>query len=185
MLKNSKLYDDLAWPEVCISHLEQQMQRGERESDDTVHRALMPMLIVQESDLRSVYRDYSHTFSREVFSDDEDEFLNHKGNRTNLEQLLSRVLQSRRCLDHCFRELAWYLMDGGEIDPMEKLLLSSAFRSAQSLLKDLQDLEAQIRDWLQLHVGNLALQESTNSMELSNLQIAESKWSKKNPHRSY
>lgn len=42
-------------------------------------------------------------------------------------------------------------------------------------LNDARGLEAEIRDWLQIRVGSLALEESKRSIELSNLQIDESK----------
>lgn len=44
-----------------------------------------------------------------------------------------------------------------------------------SLIHDARRLETEVRDYLQLQVGNLALEESRKSIELSNLQIREAK----------
>ena len=45
---------------------------------------------------------------------------------------------------------------------------------SEEILEESHALEADIRDWLQVRVGSLALEESRKSIQLSNLQIAES-----------
>ena len=58
-------------------------------------------------------------------------------------------------------------------------LLSDSWRKVEEDFKRIQDeasrLEVQIRDYLQLRVGEWALQESKKSIELSNRQIEEGK----------
>ncbi|KAL9595948.1 MAG: hypothetical protein Q9219_006139 [cf. Caloplaca sp. 3 TL-2023] len=59
------------------------------------------------------------------------------------------------------------------------LLQSPVFQSFKKdvacYMQDAKGLEAEIRDWLQIRVGMLSLEESKKSIELSNLQIGESK----------
>lgn len=54
----------------------------------------------------------------------------------------------------------------------------------QTYLKDMRNLEGSIRDWLSLHVSGLALEESRRSIEVSNLQIAESKRCRSGPDQA-
>ncbi|KAL8700170.1 MAG: hypothetical protein Q9201_005590 [Fulgogasparrea decipioides] len=59
--------------------------------------------------------------------------------------------------------------------PEQYEAFSDITEDAEACLDDARGLEAEIRDWLQVYVGNRALQESKKSIELSNLQIEEAK----------
>ena len=54
----------------------------------------------------------------------------------------------------------------------------AVIEEAATCLQDAHDFEAELRDLLQLKVGSLSLEESRKSIQLSNLQIKESKRSK-------
>ena len=87
--------------------------------------------------------------------------------RFNLRQ---QKLDFGRCVRECTKHLKAQGLKGPEEDPF--LVVND---NIHALYQDIDDLETSIRDWLQLRYGNLALEESKRSIELSDLQIKESK----------
>lgn len=86
-------------------------------------------------------------------------------------RLRAMVEDSRDDLDHFLRYIR-------SQKPADFLLTNSWLKAEEDLKRTHQEaarLEAQIRDYLQLQVGELALQESKKSIELSNRQIEEGK----------
>ena len=71
-------------------------------------------------------------------------------------------------------DLTRYLCARGKPELMSCREFRDFEQEASTCLEMARSLEAEVRDWLQLRVGDLALKESKKSIELSTLQIRES-----------
>ena len=67
-----------------------------------------------------------------------------------------------------------YLLSEVDFDWSEEPSYVSIKADWRSLIDEARRLEAEVRDYMQLQVGNLSLEESRRSIELSNIQVRES-----------
>lgn len=85
---------------------------------------------------------------------------------------LRRTLEEAE--DHVSQILR-YLGSELDLDLSKEPSYSSIEADWRSLNDEARRLEAEVRDYMQLQVGNLSLEESRRSIEMSNLQIREAK----------
>ena len=84
-----------------------------------------------------------------------------------------------RGFEDCMSNFKRILRDQHILNPEIYEAFTLLIDDSHATLNDASALESEIRDWLQLRVGSLALEESKKSIEASNLQIEESKRGKK------
>ena len=102
-----------------------------------------------------------------------------------LESSRSRLRRQIHEFKQCATEYSKYLLAQAIQDPDLYEPYVQIKEEAQAVLDNASELEAEIRDWLQLQVGNLAVLESRKSIQLSNLQMEESKRRKHHVDGSY
>ncbi|KAG6997601.1 hypothetical protein G7Y79_00039g075630 [Physcia stellaris] len=91
-----------------------------------------------------------------------------------IEQVRFRLGRWIRHYERCKNDFLRFLRTQGIRDVKSCEAFSVICEEANECLEDARNLELQIRDWLQLRVSSLALQESKKSIQLANLQIEES-----------
>lgn len=115
------------------------------------------------------------TASRENRGFDFDIWKNAQEDREQqMEQVRFRLGRWLRHYKRCENDFLRFLRTQGIRNVKTYVAFNLVCDEANECLEDARNLEAQIRDWLQLRVGSLALQESKKSIQLSNLQIEES-----------
>ena len=78
-----------------------------------------------------------------------------------------------KCEDHV-RQIFRYLCSDIDVDWSKEPSYMSIEVDWKSLIEESRRLETEVRDYMQIQVGNLSLEESRRSIELSSIQIRES-----------
>lgn len=142
-------------------------------------RAAMPI-----HELFLEYSRANHAISLQSFTSIVDKDINGKVGAENVRELETvRLAINASMLDteeSVSTRTRWYKSMGvtNYVKDASQIIIEDKY---QTYLKDMRNLEGSIRDWLSLHVSGLALEESRRSIEVSNLQIAESKRCRSGP----
>lgn len=134
--------------------------------------SLLPLLEVHLYDLRNVFDDAQTAFSNR--RDDSSIFYDVDSQRP-LERIRYNLRCNTRDFEYCMNSYIRYLRRNSPREFIEHESCIAIKEDARVWLDDTRNLEAEIRDWLQLQVGSLALQDAKKSIEMSNLQIEESR----------
>ena len=92
-----------------------------------------------------------------------------------MEAIRFTLRRQLRRFEDCMSDFRRVLRDQHILKPEKYEYFSIFIDETHENINDVRALECEIRDWLQLRVGSLALEESKKSIEASNLQIEESK----------
>ena len=98
--------------------------------------------------------------------------------RVSQEDLDKHRLKLRRITEineDILGQFSRYLGSEGHLDLIDQPSYVSIVATSRSLIADARRLDAEVRDFKQIQVGDLALKESRKSIELSNAQIREAK----------
>ena len=143
---------------------------------------LLPLLEICVERLRRAWEDADNqyrarfgTASKEDESRELDIWRNAQEDREHeMEQVRFRLGRWSKYYRQCENNFIRYLSSQG----IRNIKSYEAYRvvseEGNEFYEDARNLEIQIRDWLQLRVSSLALEESKKSIQLSNLQIEES-----------
>ena len=101
--------------------------------------------------------------------------LDDKNPEDAMEAIRSTLRRQVRHFEDCMSSFKRCLRDQQIVQSERYEAFSLLIADSHDSLNKARALESEIRDWLQLRVGSLALQESKKSIENSNLQIEESK----------
>lgn len=133
--------------------------------DAGISSAIMPILDLMSEEFQKKHAQNNLSFSENIWAqqtyDPEIKRRAIKRQNTTFEQSLDSLTRLLK-----FNGVSKFMVD----EPF-----CSIYDEAQALLKESQNLEFHLRDEFQLQVGSLSLQESKRSIELSNIQIEESK----------
>ena len=139
---------------------------------------LLPLLRPCLYSLRKVYDDVNIKYLRRTY-DFRTNLLALEPETDNLEEGMEdlRFILRRqvRRYEQCMSDIQRYLRKQDIKNPEQYEAFLLVIKESHDCLNSARSLEAEIRDWLQLRVGNLALQESKKSIQLSNMQIKDSK----------
>ena len=140
--------------------------------------ATSPLLCIKAYRIREVSNQVSGIYeklTREKIRPWESSDTEYKG----LEQDLDRQrLKLRRTLEEaedCVSQIFRYLGSEVNLDWSKEHSCAGIKADWRTLIDEERRLEAEVRDHMQLRVGNLALEESRRSIELSSSQIQEAK----------
>lgn len=136
--------------------------------------AAWPLVYVEASRVRealdSIRRTYDALVKDKLWSDEKLD-----GTYKNLDR---KRLNLRRTLEEAedrVSQILRYLGSELNLDMSKEPSYTSIEADWRSLNDEARRLEADVRDYMQLQVGNLSLEESRRSIEISNLQIREAK----------
>ena len=95
--------------------------------------------------------------------------------QSEMERTRFKLRRLVRDSEQCVSDLRRYLRTQDIVEPTYHNAIRTVANEANLWLDDARELEAEIRDKLQLQVGSLALEESKKSIQMTNIQIEESK----------
>ena len=136
--------------------------------------AISPLLYAEECCMTDCINKVQAIYTSIVFgvSDDSGE------SRVSQEHLDQNRTELRRITERnedILGQFSRYLASEGHSDLSSQPSYVSIVTNLRSLIADARRLEAEVRDFKQIQVGDLALEESRKSIELSNSQIREAK----------
>ena len=141
--------------------------------------SLLPLLETCLERLKGAYDEASIQYRRRVGTSSQDPTTLWKNAQEDHENEMEEVrFRLRRWITYYERilnEFSNFLRTQGVRSFHQHEAFSIISEESKHCLEDAHGLEAEIRDWLQLRVGSLALQESKKSIQLSNLQMEEAK----------
>ena len=155
-------------------------QDGVLDFDAALFHALLPLL---ETTLERMRRAYEDAFERRLqrfrvaLEDNEvtDIWKNAQEDRDQeMEQVRFRLKRWMRSFEHDVHDFTRYMRSQGIRNLQSYEAYAVVSEEVRECLGDAHGLESELRDWLQLRVGSLALQETKKSIQISNLQIEES-----------
>ena len=155
-------------------------QDGILNFDAALFHALLPLL---ETCLERTKRAYEEAFEKRlqrfsVASEDNevtDIWKNAQEDRGHeMEQVRFRLKRWTRSFESDIHYLSRYMRTQGIKNLQSYEAYAVISEEARECLLDAHGLESELRDWLQLRVSSLALQETKKSIQISNLQIEES-----------
>ena len=129
--------------------------------------ALTPLLYAQANDLIIKLNSFHDLHARAI-----------NGNRDQQKKLDNERPFLRRSVEQTediMSQFSRYIATGGHPELSTETPYSSLLAELKSVIADARRLDAEIRDFQQLQVGNLALEESRRSIKLSNAQIREAR----------
>ena len=163
-------------PTAYLRALKMCLDKEEEQADDVtklIFKPLIPLLYLNVFSirnrceiLRSKYRNLWWNAARMHDKDDKVKALPHERHR-----LREMVEESEDDLSY-FRKYAYSQIS---VETLSDISWSKAEADLIQIHQEAGRLESQVRDYMQLQVGELALQESKKSIELSNQQIEEGK----------
>ncbi|KAL8724562.1 MAG: hypothetical protein Q9181_006769 [Wetmoreana brouardii] len=92
-----------------------------------------------------------------------------------MEVIRYKLRRAMRSLEQSLGDYKTYLRKESIRKPEQYEASSVTIEEAETCLDVARGLESEIRDWLQVYVGNCGIQSSKKSIELSNIQIEETK----------
>ena len=140
--------------------------------------AASPLLYIEAYRVRKASNGVRSTYDTltrhkiQVFDDPDMEYRNMDKDLGRQRLRLRRTLEEAE--DHV-NQFFRYLGCKVDSDWSKEASYLSIQADWKSLIGEARRLEAEVRDYMQLQVGNLSLEESRRSIELSNIQIRESK----------
>ena len=161
-----------AWPKsfkLLLSDYTKRYQSASLNLSMVLVHALLPLLEICLENLKESH-DKAHADYLELLPN-----RNDNDGEATMGETRFRLRRQLRHYEKCMSDFMRYLrtQDITGLEKYEALLKIN--EEAKACLDDARGLESEIRDWLQLQVGDLALQESKKSIQLSNLQMEESK----------
>ena len=154
-------------------------QRYPMTLDALLVHSLLPLLEACLERLKGAYDDASIRYRKRVGTSSQDPTSLWKNAQEDHENEMEEVrFRLRRWVSYYERllnEFSGFLRTQGVSNLKHYEAFSIIREESKDCLEDAHGLEAEIRDWLQLRVGSLALQESKKSIQLSNLQMEEAK----------
>lgn len=170
------------WPcifEQLFSSNIQNYQRRSMEFDALLVHSLLPLLETCLERLKGAYDDTSIRYRIRVGTSSQDPTSIWKNAQEDHENEMEEVrFRLRRWISYYERtwnDFSCFLRTQGVRNFQHYEPFSIISEESKHCLEVAHGLEAEIRDWLQLRVGSLALQESKKSIQLSNLQMEEAK----------
>lgn len=155
-------------------------QDGILNFDAALFHALLPLL---ETCLERMKRAHDEAFEKRLqrfsvaLEDNEvtDIWKNAQEDRDHeMEQARFRLKRWTRSFEHNVHDFTRYMRTQGIRNLQSYEAYAVVSEEVRECLGDAHGLESELRDWLQLRVGSLALQETKKSIQISNLQIEES-----------
>lgn len=139
--------------------------------------AISPLLHIEANRVQTIYIDVKETYDELVMRKFDRPTHPHLQSRDLAGELDRKHLALRYTIengeDH-LRQTFRYLASDIDLDWSKEPLYRIFKAEWNTLLDDARRLETEVRDFMQLQVGNLSLEESRRSIELSNIQIRES-----------
>ena len=155
-------------------------QDGILNFDAALFYALLPLL---DTMLERMKRAYDEAFEKRLqrfsvaMEDNEvtDIWKNAQEDRDHeMEQVRFRLKRWTRSFESDIHSFSTYMRTQSIRNLQSYEAYAVVSEEARECLGDAHGLESELRDWLQLRVGSLALQETKKSIQISNLQIEES-----------
>ena len=157
----------------------QNNQRRPLTFDELLVHSLLPLLETCLERLKGAFDEALIRYRKRVGTSSQDPIMlwtnaleDHENEMEEVRYRLRRWIgYYERILNH----FSSFLRMQGVSNPQHYEAFSIIGDDSKCCLEDAHSLEAELRDWLQLRVGSLALQESKKSIQLSNLQMEEAK----------
>ncbi|KAL8784793.1 MAG: hypothetical protein Q9195_008892, partial [Heterodermia aff. obscurata] len=154
-------------------------QRTPMDFDALLVHALLPLLETCLERLKGAYDEASIRYRQRVGTSSQDPSILWKNAQEDHENEMEEVrFRLRRWISY-YERILNHFSDFLRTQGVSNFQLYEAFaivsEESKHCLEDSRGLEAEIRDWLLLRVGSLALQESKKSIQLSNAQMEEAR----------
>ncbi|KAL8816370.1 MAG: hypothetical protein Q9191_008343, partial [Dirinaria sp. TL-2023a] len=173
--KPAAVLEPMAWPEIFEHLFKRHMKLHESTSldmDGVVICTLLSLLERYLDALKQVYDDADHQYLGALEPQDLYSLVKDL-DQEDMEQIRFKLRRLVHYAERCMSDSKTYLRTRGIVEPQKGL--RNFIEENNPWLNDARALEGEIRDKLQLQVGSLALEESKKSIQMSNIQIEESK----------
>ncbi|KAF6218137.1 hypothetical protein HO133_006096 [Letharia lupina] len=153
------------------------MAQGRLATPSLLLAATSPLLSIEAYRVQDASDDLQGTYDKLAKHriwrwDISDTYHRHLDKNLDIQRLnLRRILEEG---ETHVSQILRYLLSEVDFDWSEEPSYVSIKADWRSLIDEARRLEAEVRDYMQLQVGNLSLEESRRSIELSNIQIRES-----------